>query len=343
MKAVQHAVHGGPDVLGVVELPDPAPGPGDVVVEVRCAAVNRLDVLQRQGPALLPGFQLPHVAGMDVAGVVVDRGNEVDAPDLGARVVVKAGIHCGVCAACRSGDDRRCRQIGVIGGNRPGGYAERCLVPASHVFLLPDHVGFEEAATVPTTLSTAWRALFESAHLTAGEVLVVHGPGSGVSVVAIQLAKHAGATVVVTGRSDEKLERARKLGADYALNEGDPGLVDAVWELTGGRGADVVLNHVGPALFPVSIGVLGVEGRLVHCGTTTGARVTLDLPDLYHMGIQVLGAGPQSYHGFAPMLDHYWAGGYETVVDSRFPLVEAAAAQERLASGDVFGKVVLCP
>ncbi len=343
MKAVQHAAHGGLEVLELVDLPDPGPGPRDVVVEVHCAALNRLDLLQREGPALLPGFRLPHVAGMDVAGVVVARGSEVDAPGLGDRVVVKAGVHCGECAACRRGEDRRCGAVQVIGGSRPGGYAERCLVPASHAFLLPDHVGFEEAATVPTTLSTAWRALIDTGRVRAGEVVVIHGPGSGVSVVGIQLAKHAGATVIVTGRSEEKLERARKLGADHVLGERDPGLVDTVRELTGGRGADLVLNHVGPALFPLSVAVLGMEGRLVHCGTTTGARVELNLPSLYHMGIQVLGAGPQGYRGFADMLAHYWEGSYEAVVDSRFPLAEAAAAQERLASGEAFGKVLLCP
>lgn len=343
MKAVHHAAHGGPEVLEVVDLPDPDPGPRDVVVEVRCTALNRLDLLQREGPALLPGFSLPHVAGMDLAGVVVARGSEVDTPALGDRVVVKAGVHCGGCPSCRRGEDRRCREVRVIGGSRPGGYAERCLVPATHAFALPDHVGFDEAAAVPTALSTAWRALVDTARIQAGEVVVIHGPGSGVSTVGIQLAKHAGATVIVTGRSGEKLERARKLGADHVLNEKDPGLVGAVRALTGGRGADVVLNHVGPALFATSVAVLGMDGRLVHCGTTTGARVELDLPALYHMGIRMLGAGPQSYRGFAEMLGHYWAGSYEAVVDSRFPLAEAAAAQARLASGDAFGKVLLCP
>lgn len=344
MKAVQHAAHGGPEVLELVELEDPVPGPLDVVVEVRCAALNRLDLLQREGPALLPGFQLPHVAGMDLAGVVVARGDGVgDGPAIGDRVVVKAGVHCGECAACRRGEDRRCSRVEVIGGSRAGGYAERCLVPASHAFSLPDHVGFEEAATIPTTLSTAWRALVDTGKVQAGESVVIHGPGSGVSVVGIQLAKRAGATVVVTGRSEDKLERARKLGADHVLNEGDPGLVQAVWELTEGRGADLVLNHVGPKLFPLSVALLGLEGRLVHCGTTTGARVEIELPPLYHMGIQVLGAGPQSYRGFGEMLSHYWKGSYEAVVDSRFALAEAAAAQERLASGHAFGKVLLYP
>lgn len=343
MKAVQHAAHGGPEVLDLVTMPDPDPGPGDVVVAVRSAALNRLDLLQREGPALLPGFGLPHVPGMDVAGEVVAAGREVDAVSVGDRVVAKAGVHCGRCPACRRGDDRRCPNVEVIGGSRPGGYAELCRVPATHAFRLPDGVSFDEAATVPTTLATAWRALVETARVRPGEVVVIHGPGSGVSVVGIQVAKRAGATVVVTGRSDEKLERARRLGADHVCNEGDPHLVDAVWALTDGRGADVVLNHVGAALFPRSVAMLGMDGRLVHCGTTTGAVVELELPRLYQMGIQVLGSGPQGYRGFAQMLAHYWSGGYEAVVDSRFPLREAAAAQARLASGDAFGKVLLCP
>ncbi|HVX22651.1 MAG TPA: zinc-binding dehydrogenase [Acidimicrobiales bacterium] len=343
MKAVQHAVHGGPDVLELVELPDPVPGPGDVVVAVRSAGLNRLDVLQREGPPLLPRFSLPHVPGMDVAGEVVAVGPAVDGVAVGDRVLVKAGIHCGVCPACLQGDDRRCSAVAVVGGSRPGGYAEQCLVPATHVFALPDGVTYDEAATVPTTLSTAWRALVDTAKVRIGEVVVVHGPGSGVSLSGVQIAKRAGATVIVTGRSDDKLKRVLEVGADYVVNEGDPQMVDAVRELSGGRGADVVFNHVGAALFEQSVKMLRMDGRLVHCGTTTGSTVTLHLPYLYHMGIQILGAGPQSYRGFRSMLEHYWSGPHQAVIDSTFPLEQAAAAQARLESGDAFGKVLLNP
>lgn len=339
MRVVQHASFGGPEVLETVERPDPQPGPADVVVAVRAVALNRLDLLQREGPPLLPGFSLPHVPGMDVAGEVVAGAGFA----AGTRVVIKPGIHCGSCAACRRGDDRRCASVEVVGGSRWGGYADYCVVPATHVFALPDHVDFDDAATVPTALSTAWRGLVETAEVGAGDVVVIHGPGSGVSLFGIQLAKRAGATVVVTGRSPSKLERARSFGADHVLSETDGRMVDTLFELTDGRGADVVFNHVGTALFPASMAMLGMDGRLVVCGTTTGVKAELILPRVYHFGIRILGAGPQSYESFVRMLDRYWTGGFETVVDSRFPLEKAVLAHERLESGAAFGKVLLHP
>lgn len=344
MRAVQHSVHGGTEVLEVVEVPSPSCGPRDVVVAVRATALNRLDILQRIGPPLIPGFRFPHVAGLDVAGDVVEIGSDVDGLAKGDRVVVKPGIECGRCRGCRSGDDRLCTSVQVIGGSLPGGYAELCRVPATHAFLVPDDVGYDHAACVPTALSTAWRAIVETADVQSGEVVVIHGPGSGVSIAAVQLAKRAGATVVVTGRSEAKLQRIAKLGADHVV--ADDGLVPAaeqVRDITGGRGADVVFNHVGAALFDASVEMLAIGGRLVHCGTTTGSKVEIDLPSLYQKGIGILGVGPQSYAGFAAMLQRYWESGSPLAIDSSFHLVEAARAQERLDSGEVFGKVLLHP
>jgi NADPH:quinone reductase-like Zn-dependent oxidoreductase len=343
VKAVWHAVHGGPEVLQLVDLPDPVPDPHQVVVEVRAAGLNRLDILQRSGPPLLPGFRLPHVPGMDITGVVAATGSSVEGVETGTRVVVKPGIHCGRCDWCSRGHDRLCTSVQVTGGTSPGGYAEYCVVPASHVFALPEGVSFEEAATIPTAVSTAWRALVQTAQVRAGDFVVIHGPGSGVSVAAVQIAKHAGATVIVTGRSDGKLRRALEVGADHVVNEAAPDLVDEVKSLCAGCGADVVLNRVGPALFDLSIQLLRPDGRLVHCGTTTGTAVTLHLPYLYHAGIQILGVGPQGYADFAAMLERCWNERYVAVIDSCFPLEHAADAQVRLDSGEVFGKVLLCP
>jgi NADPH:quinone reductase-like Zn-dependent oxidoreductase len=343
MKAVWHAVHGGPEVLEVVELPDPKPGPNEVVVEVRAAGLNRLDILQRTGPPLLPGFRLPHIPGMDIAGVVAATGSSVEALETGTRVVVKPGVHCGRCEWCTRVDDRLCTSVQVTGGTRPGGYAEYCAVPSTHVFAIPEGASFEEAATIPTAVSTAWRAIVQTAQVQAGEFVVIHGPGSGVSIAAVQIAKHAGATVIVTGRSEQKLRRALQVGADHVVDEAAPDVVDQVRRVSEGRGANVVLNHVGPALFELSVHLLRPDGRLVHCGTTTGTSVTLQLPYLYHAGIQILGVGPQGYADFAGMLDRYWEEQYQAVIDSCFPLQHAADAQVRLDSGEVFGKVLLCP
>ncbi len=324
-------------------MPDPDPSPGEVVVEVKCSAVNRLDILQREGPPLLPGFSLPHVPGMDISGVVASCGGSVRDHPTGSRVLVKPGIHCGRCAPCGEGDDRLCPEVEVIGGTRPGGYAEYCVVPSTHVFAIPDRVSFEEAATIPTVVSTAWRALVQTAKVREGEFVVVHGPGSGVTIAAVQIAKRAGATVVVTGRSERKLQLIKALGADHVFNETDPDIVRKIRSFCGGKGAHVVVNHVGPSLFDLSLRLLRPDGRLAHCGTTTGKKVEIDLPSLYHAGIQILGVGPQGYKEFASMLDDHWGSAYEAVIDSSYPLASAADAQMRLDSGEAFGKVLICP
>jgi NADPH:quinone reductase-like Zn-dependent oxidoreductase len=343
MRAAVQRAHGGPDVLEVVDVPDPRPGPGEVIIAVGAAGLNRLDVLQREGPALVPGFALPHIAGMDVAGDVVAVGDGVDPARAGERVVVNPALHCGTCPSCVTGDDCRCATLQVVGANRAGGHAELCAVPATHAYRVPDHVSLVEAATVPTVYSTAWHALFETAELRLGETVLVHAAGSGVSTAAIQLAKRAGATVLASARSDAKLAHARKLGADAVVRSDRDDVVAAARDLTDGRGVDVVFDHVGPALFEASIRALRPRGRLVFCGSTTGAQVTLDLPYAYHFGIRLLGADSYRYAEFARMLDFYWAGGFEPVVDRELPLAEIARAHELMAAGDILGKIVLRP
>ena len=343
MKAVLHRSFGGPEVLEHVELPDPVPGPGEVLVEVRATALNRLDVLQRQGPALLPGFSLPHIAGMDVAGSVAALGPGVTSVAVGDRVVLNPALQCGECEACLAGDDAFCPAVKVVGGNHPGGYAELVVVPATHVHPLPAGMSFEEAAALPTIFSTAWHALVGTARLQIGEWLMVHAAGSGVSVAAIQLAKRMGANVIATAGSARKLELAVRLGADATVNNRTGDIVAAAKEATGGRGVDVVFDHVGPALFQPSLFVLRPRGRMVFCGTTTGTDATFNLPYAYHFGLQLLGADPYSFAEFGRMLEYVLSGGFDPVIDSTYPLADAAVAHRRLEEGDVFGKVVLVP
>ncbi|HKA04425.1 MAG TPA: zinc-binding dehydrogenase [Acidimicrobiales bacterium] len=345
MRAVVHETHGDVDVLQLVTGPDPEPGPGEVLIAVRATSLNRLDVIQRAGPALLPGFRLPHVAGMDVAGEVVALGSGVSAPAVGARVVVNPALHCGECEWCQHGDDGLCPAVRVVGGNHPGGYADFCVVPASHVYQLPDRVSYEEAATIPTIWSTAWHALVEVAHLQIAETVLIHAAASGVSVAAIQLAKRMGARVVATAGTDAKCELALKLGADVTVNNRTDDVVAAARAITDGRGVDVVFDHVGPALFGPSLYSLRPRGRLVFCGSTTGTEASFSLPYAYHFGLQLLGSDPYSYAEFGRMLDAYWSAGFIPVIDSVYPLELAAVreAQRRLERGDVIGKVVLQP
>jgi NADPH:quinone reductase-like Zn-dependent oxidoreductase len=343
VKAVWHREFGDPDVLEVADVPDPVAGPGDVLLRVEVSALNRLDVLQRAGPALLPGFSLPHIAGMDVVGEVVAAGGEVTGVAVGDRVVVNPALHCGECELCRAGADAFCADVVVVGGNAPGGYAELLAVPSTHVYRIPDGVSYEEAATVPTIWSTAWHALVKTADLRLGEWVVIHAAASGVSTAAIQLAKRMGAHVVATAGSARKLELARKLGADVVVNNRTDDFVDATRRATDGRGADVVFDHVGPALFQQSLFALRTQGRLVFCGSTSGTDATFNLPHAYHFGLRLLGADPYSYAEFEEMLDYYWTGGFEAVIDSEFPLNRAADAHRKLEAGDVLGKILLRP
>jgi NADPH:quinone reductase-like Zn-dependent oxidoreductase len=228
----------------------------------------------------------------------------------------------------------------VIGAHRAGGYAELVAVPATHVHRVPDHVDDLAAATLPTVFSTAWTGLFTTGGLRLGETVLVHAAGSGVSTAAIQLAKHAGATVIATAGSEPKLEVAKRLGADVVVNNRTDDVLAAVRAATA-EGVDMVFDHVGPALFELSLQALRPRGRLVFCGVTSGPRVTFDLPAVYQRGLRLLGAHSYSYPEFTHMLEHCWRAGFEAVIDSVYPLEQVAAAQERLATGDTIGKVLL--
>ena len=344
MKAVIYDQPGGSDVLQLRDVPDPEPGPVDVVVDVAATALNRLDVVQRNGWYTLPGFELPHIAGMDVAGVVSAVGSEVYDVSVGDRVVVDPSL-AGVDDRSKlAGRGDLYGELGVIGGTVAGGYAERCLVPASHVYPVPDSMSLEHAATFPTCYLTATHALFDVGKLRAGETVLVHAAGAGVSVAAIQLAVQAGATVYATAGTDEKCERALGLGATAVLNNrtGDV----AVWArgLTHGAGVDMVFDHVGTALFGPSLFSLGIRGRLVNCGNSSGDEATIpSLGYVFHSGISIIGSDPYRPEEFGPAWQRFCDGDFQVHVDSTFPLAHAAAAQDKLLSNDVFGKILLVP
>ncbi|MDW3213985.1 MAG: zinc-binding dehydrogenase [Ilumatobacteraceae bacterium] len=344
MKAVRYERPGGPEVLEYVEVPDPEPGPVDVVVDVAAAALNRLDVIQRNGWFQMDGFRLPHIAGMDVAGTVAAVGSEVTDVAVGDRVVVDPSL---------AGVDDRSKlggmgdlfgELGIIGANVDGGYAERCLVPASHVYAIPDGMTFEHAATFPTCFLTAAHALFDVGDLTAGETVLIHAAGSGVSTAAIQLAVAAGATVYATAGTDDKCARALELGAAATLNNRTGDVAAWARELTAGAGVNMVFDHVGTALFGPSLFALGVHGRLVNCGNSSGDEATIpSLGYLFHSGIKILGSDPYRPEEFGPVWQRFCDGDFQVVVDSVFPLEAAADAQHKLLSNDVFGKIILRP
>jgi NADPH:quinone reductase-like Zn-dependent oxidoreductase len=344
MKAMFYDEAGGPEVLQYADFADPEPGPGDVIVDVEATSLNRLDVVQRNGWFQMPGFVYPHIAGMDVAGTISAVGDNVTGVSVGDRVVVDPSL-AGVADDSKlTGRGDLFGELGIIGGTVDGGYAEKCLVPGSHVYAVPDDMSMTAAATFPTCYLTAAHALFDVGELTAGETVMIHAAGSGLSTAGIQLAKNAGATVLATAGTDEKCERALALGADHVFNNRTGDVAGFAREVTQGAGVNMVFDHVGTALFGQSLFGLGVHGRLVNCGNSSGDDATIpSLGYLFHSGIRIMGSDPYRPEEFGPIWDTFCSGQFEVVIDSEFALEDAAEAQNKMLASDFFGKIVLRP
>ena len=344
MKAVLYHQPGGPEVLQYIDIDDPEPGVDDVVIRVGACALNRLDIVQRNGWFQMPGFTYPHIAGMDIAGTVARVGSNVRTVSVGDRVVVDPSMS-GVPAGSRlAGRGDLYGDLGVLGATEHGGYAELCLAPATHVYRIPDSMSLEQAATFPTCWLTAAHALFDVGGLHSGESVLIHAAGSGVSVAGIQLAKQAGATVFATAGTDDKCDKALELGADHVMNNRTGDVAGWVRGLTAGAGVRMVFDHVGTALFGPSLFALGIKGRLVNCGNSSGDTATIpSLGYVFHSGISIIGSDPYRPEEFGPVWDMFCSGNFSATIDSEYPLAEAGRAQEKLASNDVFGKILLRP
>jgi zinc-binding alcohol dehydrogenase/oxidoreductase len=315
VKAVRIHEDGGPEVLRYEEAPDPEPGPDDVVVELRAASLNHLDLWIRKG---LPSVPKPRILGADGAGVLVGTGEPV---------VINPGIEHGA-------------RIDVVGEHSDGTHAELIAVPRSQVYPIPDDLTFEDAAAFPLVFETAYRMLATKAALAADEWVLIWGIGSGVSTASLAIAKARGARAVVTSSSDTKLERARELGADATLNHGTEDVVAAVRELTGG-GAHVVIDPVGEATWAKSLNAARPDGRICVCGATTGPNPPAQLHRIWWKQLTVYGSTMGTRADFEAVYALVEAGRVKPVVDEVFPLSEAAAAHERLERGEQLGKIVL--
>jgi len=339
MKAVRFHQHGGPDVLRYEDVPEPTLEPGDVLVRVRACALNHLDLWERRG---LPNvaIPMPHISGSDVAGEVVgSMAREVAA---GQRVMLQPGMSCGRCAACLSGRDNECPRYEVLGHlHHSGGYAELVKVPAQNVVPIPDEIDFVHAAAFPLTFLTAWHMLIARAHLQRGDDVLVLAAGSGVGQAAIQIAVLHGARVMATAGTEEKLERARALGASEVIHHHKQDIAEEIRRLTNRRGVDVVIEHVGEATWARSLRALARGGRLVTCGATTGATGRLDLPALFAKQLSILGSYMGTKGELLLAARFFFAGQLTPVVDRSYPLAEASAAQIRLEQSQQFGKIVL--
>jgi NADPH:quinone reductase-like Zn-dependent oxidoreductase len=325
LKAVRIHEDGGPEVLRYEDVPDPSPGPGEVLLELRAASLNHLDLWVRKG---LPSVPKPRILGADGAGIVAALGEGVDGFSPGERVVLNPGIEHG---------DR----ITVVGEHMDGTHAELIAVPDSQVYAIPDSLSFEDAAAFPLVFETAYRMLATRARLQESEWVLVWGVGGGVATAALAIAKALGARVLATSSSDEKLERARELGADAVVNHATGDVRAAVKEATGGPGVDVVVEHVGEATWATSLAAVQPGGRVVVCGATSGPNPPAQLHRVWWKQLDVLGSTMGTREDFEAAFELVLSGRALPVVDAVFPLAEARAAHERLEAGEQLGKVVL--
>ncbi|MGI0133127.1 MAG: zinc-binding dehydrogenase [Thermoplasmata archaeon] len=335
------AEHGGLERLRLVNVPVPEPGPGEVRVRVRAAAFNRLDRFVLEG---IPGVPVerPHVLGSDGAGVVDATGKGVDDLRAGERVLLNPGLWDGTCDACRAGAECLCRDFRIVGEHTQGTATEFVVVPRRNVHPLPERLTFEEGAAAPLVFQTAWRALLTTGALRAGETVAVVGAGGGVATAAIQVAKWRGARVVVATRSPEKSERCRALGADdVVLLDAEHPLDRVLWEWSGKRGVDVVLDSVGAPTVARSVRTLARGGRVVIIGATAGPKVEVDLRPIFWRQASLRGSTMATAREFDAVLAELRAGRLHPVIDRVFPADRALEALGRFDAPDVFGKIVL--
>lgn len=340
MKAVIFRAHGGPDKLSYEDFPTPTLGPDDVLVRVKACALNHLDIWVREGNPAYP-MPLPHVSGSDVAGIVEQVGPHVEGSLVGQRVFISPGISCWRCEACFAGRDNFCRSYGLLGAIAHGGYAEYVKVPVRNVLPIPENLSFEQAAAFPLVSVTASHMLFALAGLQHGETVLIMGGGSGVGSMAIQMAKLAGARVITTVGSDDKIPKAVILGADAVINHATEKVAERVKLLTEGRGVDVVIEHIGPVVWDSCLESLAKGGRLVTCGATSGGEVQLNLRYVFARQLTIKGSYMGTRAELVKAAELVGQKRLMPVIDRTFPLQEARAAQEYMLGRKFFGKIVL--
>ena len=342
MKALAFHEYGGPEKLVYEEVPTPIPGEGEVLIRVKACSVNHVDIWIRQGiPAYKTTF--PHISGCDVSGVVEAVGRDVTGLRKGEKVFVAPGLSCFRCAYCLSGQDNMCITYKILGANTNGGYAEFVTVPAVNVLTMPNTLSFEEAASFPLVFLTAWHMLITRAELKAGHEVLVLAAGSGIGIAAIQIAKLAGAIVIAAAGRDDKLQKAAALGADEVINYRREDFSNKIREFTGGKGVDVVFEHVGPETWEKSLTSLAKNGKLVTCGATSGPEARTDLRYIFSRQLSILGSMMGTRSELLEVTKLMEIGKLKAVIDSVYPLKDGRKAQERMLERNNFGKLILVP
>jgi len=333
---------GGPEVLVCEETRKPAPGVGEAVVRVRAVGINHVDLDVRAGTSRIP-LTFPHILGREFAGEVAAIGGEASPLKEGDRVWVSCRVPCAACEFCVSGRDNLCEQGGYFGMDLPGGYAEFVKVPLSSLQRLPSQVSFQDAAASQIAFGTAWHVLINRGGLRAGNTVLIQAAGSGIGSAAIQVAGLAGATIFATASSEQKLQRAKALGAHHLINYTEGNFAQRVLELTGGKGVDVVMEHIGGNVFTRSLECLKTDGVIVTVGAHAGEVVPLDIIPFFRRQLRLVGSKNATLTELRTVMGFVAEGRLKPVVHATFPLADAAQAHRVVASREIFGKVLLLP
>ena len=345
MKAIVFSEQGSVEVLRYTDVPKPVLDTDEVLIKVKACAVNYLDLHARRNrpeiAAKLSQGDTPHILGSDIAGTIVEVGAAVDSITVGDRVVLAPCIPCGACSDCHRGDENLCDTQELIGFQTNGGYAEYVKAPAVNAIQIPETLSFDNAAAMPIAYLTAWHMLMARAQLRPGEDVLILGVGGGVGSAGLQIAKLSGARVFATASSEEKLTRARKMGADVTINYKNMDFSEVVLEATDGRGVDVVLEHVGAATWEQSIASLAKNGRLVSCGVTTGNIGEINIRKLYQKQITIMGSALGTVTELRTLVNLAGQRKLEPIIDRTLPLDRAREAHLLLENRKNFGKVVL--
>ncbi|MBI5031142.1 MAG: zinc-binding dehydrogenase [Chloroflexi bacterium] len=342
MKAAIFYKRGGIENLRFDEVPTPKVGAHDVLVKMRACGLNHLDIFTREGSHGVHA-PLPHIGGLETVGEIAELGKDVsrEAWKIRDRVLVGSAITCGKCEYCTSGNDNICPKRKVFGVNVWGGFAEYIKVPASILVGVPDSLSFVQAAASPSAFGTAWHMLITRAKIQPGEWVLVLAAGSSVGVAGIQVAKHFGCKVIATASTDEKLAKAKEIGADYLVNYTQKNFAHEVLHITENRGVDVVFEHVGTSTWEKSIASLRPTGRLVTCGSTTGRWGNTDVWSTFFKQISILGSYGWTAKEFFPVWDLIGKSVFHPIIDRTFPLAETATAQQYIMDRKQFGKVLV--
>ncbi|MBA2426254.1 MAG: alcohol dehydrogenase catalytic domain-containing protein [Actinobacteria bacterium] len=340
MKAAVINDYGGPEAIEIVELPDPRPGPGEVSVRVRAAALNRLDVWTLSGSLKLP-IEFPHILGADAAGEIEAVGEGVRGLKAGARVLINPGISCRECERCRSGEHSECPSFRILGEHLPGTLCELVVVPALNVFPFPEELSWTEGAALGITFITAYRMLFNKGRMRPGEWVLITGIGGGLALSLLQLARPVAGRVFVTSSSQAKISKAKELGADEGIDYTSDDVGKTVRHMTGRRGVDLVLDSSGGEALDSGLRSLVQGGRLVIAGATAGPKSEINLQRLFWNQLTLQGSTMGSDPDVANMLRAVTGGGIRPIIDRSFPLAEVADAFTYLESPERFGKVAV--